>query len=278
MGRTCIEDGNATCVCDRDYNRCPYKIRKRKMLDQLARGQSPSDGEIYRQVFGPATSQSADASGGATPASKGSGLFGWIVLGVICFGIAESCDESSSTGTSNGDSSTTAASSSPIPAQVPVPFDLPETITPESIETPPSQDFVPLDQNRILPTQEVRSPPFAKREAAGSMTQPVAAPSVETRSSPVVKVGTCIDSDSYPAKALRAHATGTTRLRLSVDAMGEVVDVQVMKSAGRSREHVLLDKAAVSSLLFRCKGLPQTDSYGNAVAGDVDVEVVWKIE
>ncbi len=56
----------------------------------------------------------------------------------------------------------------------------------------------------------------------------------------------------YPLEAQRSGATGTTRVRTYVDADGNAIDVVVISSAGSSREHRQLDRAAVA--LFKCIG------------------------
>ena len=56
----------------------------------------------------------------------------------------------------------------------------------------------------------------------------------------------------YPLEAQRSGVTGTTKVRISVDAEGNAIDVVVINSSGSSREHRQLDRAAVA--LFKCIG------------------------
>ena len=56
---------------------------------------------------------------------------------------------------------------------------------------------------------------------------------------------TCTQGD-YPPSALRAKAQGTTTVALTIDEAGHVSEGMVVKASGRSREHLLLDRAAAA--------------------------------
>ncbi|NJN00671.1 MAG: TonB family protein [Aquincola sp.] len=62
----------------------------------------------------------------------------------------------------------------------------------------------------------------------------------------ITNVSAC--KPEYPSAALKAEATGTTTIKFSIDAAGKVVSADVVKPSGPSREHRLLDRAAVTSL------------------------------
>lgn len=81
----------------------------------------------------------------------------------------------------------------------------------------------------------------------------------------------------YPRAALRVEATGTTRIRFQVDAAGQVIDARVLQRSGPSREHRLMDRAAVDAL-GRCRFTGGLDARGRAVGGFATVDYVWKLE
>jgi protein TonB len=81
----------------------------------------------------------------------------------------------------------------------------------------------------------------------------------------------------YPPAAVRAEATGTTVVRFTVDASGKLAGTpEVVRSAGSSREHRLLDRVAVTKL-SECKFSPGRDAAGNPTGGSFTVEYVWKL-
>jgi protein TonB len=81
----------------------------------------------------------------------------------------------------------------------------------------------------------------------------------------------------YPAAATRAEATGTTKVRFSVGADGKLASADVVKSAGPSREHKMLDRVALAKL-SECSFKAGRDEHGKAVGGSFEVEYVWKLE
>ncbi|MDE2453567.1 MAG: energy transducer TonB, partial [Burkholderiales bacterium] len=94
----------------------------------------------------------------------------------------------------------------------------------------------------------------------------------------IANVRDCAPSaDDYPRAALRAEATGTTKVRFEVDATGRLASVVVVKSAGPSREHKMLDRMALEKL-SECKFKPGMDENGKPVGGSFEVEYVWKLE
>jgi protein TonB len=84
-------------------------------------------------------------------------------------------------------------------------------------------------------------------------------------------------NDDYPAAALRAEATGTTKIRFTVGPDGKMTNAELVKSAGPSREHKMLDRVALTKL-SECTFRPGNDENGKPVGGSFDVEYVWKIE
>ena len=70
-----------------------------------------------------------------------------------------------------------------------------------------------------------------------------------SRPRPTLDVGhgvTCPQPD-YPPAALRAAATGKTQLELRVDASGRILVGNVIVASGNTREHRMLDGAALDS-------------------------------
>ena len=81
----------------------------------------------------------------------------------------------------------------------------------------------------------------------------------------------------YPNAARRVEATGTSKIRFQIDPAGRVVNAEVLRSAGPSREHRMLDRAAVQSL-SQCAFQGGLDSRGRPKGGFATVEYVWKLE
>lgn len=92
---------------------------------------------------------------------------------------------------------------------------------------------------------------------------------------PVMRLESCAKPE-YPAAAARSEATGTTRLVFQVGTQGEVLDAQVLKSAGATLQHKMLDSVALSSLM-RCRFSPATLD-GKPVETSWPVEYVWRLE
>jgi protein TonB len=83
--------------------------------------------------------------------------------------------------------------------------------------------------------------------------------------------------DDYPSAARRAEATGTTKVRFTVGADGKLASSAVIKSAGPSREHKMLDRIALSKL-SECTFKAGIDENGKPMGGSFDVDYVWKLE
>jgi protein TonB len=83
-------------------------------------------------------------------------------------------------------------------------------------------------------------------------------------------------ADDYPPAAIRAEATGTTKIRFTVDAQGKLAKAEVVRSAGSSREHRALDRVAEQKL-SECKFTPGIDENGRPTGGTFEVDYVWKL-
>ena len=107
---------------------------------------------------------------------------------------------------------------------------------------------------------------------------PPAAPARVAARPTIANVQSCAPkAEDYPAAALRAEATGTTKVRFTIDAAGKLSVAEVVRSAGSSREHKQMDRVATQKL-SECTFRPGNDENGKAVGGVFEVEYVWKIE
>ena len=84
-------------------------------------------------------------------------------------------------------------------------------------------------------------------------------------------------ADDYPLAALRAEVTGTTRIRFEVNEQGKLERARVVRSAGPSREHQLLDRVALDKL-SGCTFRAGTDEAGRPVGGSFEVDYVWRLD
>ena len=124
------------------------------------------------------------------------------------------------------------------------------------------------------------APPPTTVTIAPTAPAPVEAPPAPPRvaARPAIgNVSSCAPrGDDYPAIAVKEEATGTTRVRFTVDAAGKLAGAEVVRSAGASRAHKALDRVAVQKL-SECTFRPGIDENGKAVGGTFDVEYVWKL-
>ena len=177
------------------------------------------------------------------------------------------------------------------PPPPPPPENLPPppkvALPPPSFVPPPEvQVTTPQVAPTITVTREAPPPaPVTIAPAPAPAPAPVAAPAAPPAPPPAprvqavaarIDVGTC-DKPEYPAAALRADASGTSKIRFTVDATGVVSKAEIERSAGASREHRLLDRSAIDAL-SKCRFKPGVDENGKAVGGNTIVEYVWKVE
>lgn len=167
----------------------------------------------------------------------------------------------------------------PPPDNLPPP---PKTAMPPPSFVPPPE--VQVAQPQLAPAITVtrEAPPpappvsIAPAPAPVQAPAPAAAPVRRAAVAAIIDVGTC-EKPEYPAAALRAEATGTTKIRFTVDAAGVVSKSEIERSAGASREHRLLDRTAVDAL-SKCRFKPGTDENGKPTGGTTVVDYVWKTE
>ena len=82
---------------------------------------------------------------------------------------------------------------------------------------------------------------------------------------------------NYPEAAIRAGAQGVSVVAFHVDENGDVTSADIVQSAGRSREHRLLDQETVR-VLSACKFTPAKDAAGHPVASVVTVPYTWRLQ
>jgi protein TonB len=166
----------------------------------------------------------------------------------------------------------------------------PENLPPPPKFAPPPPSFVPPPEVNVNPpptpapaitTTTVAPPPapvtIAPPPAPAAPPAPPAPARVAARPA-IANVGQCAPkSEDYPAAALRAEATGTTRVRFTVGADGRMTASEVVKSSGSSREHKQMDRVALAKL-SECRFTAGTDEFGKPVGATFEVEYVWKLE
>jgi len=165
----------------------------------------------------------------------------------------------------------------------------PDNLPPPPKFAPPPPSFVPPPEVLVNPppspaatiTTTTVAPPAAPFTPAPAPTQAAPAPAAPARVAArpaIANVSACAPkSEDYPPAAVRAEATGTTKIRFTIDAQGKVTNSEVVKSAGPSREHRSLDRIAQTKL-SECTFRPGADENGKAVGGSFDVDYVWKLE
>lgn len=160
----------------------------------------------------------------------------------------------------------------------------PENLPPPPKTAPPPPSFVPPPEVQIanptaaptITTTQVAPPPQAP-VAIAPPPQPLAPPAPARQAVPAkIDVGTC-EKPEYPPAAARAEATGITKIRFTVDAQGKVSSAEKLQGSGSSREHRLLDNAAIEAL-SKCRFKPGTDEQGRPVGGTTVVDYVWKLD
>jgi protein TonB len=139
------------------------------------------------------------------------------------------------------------------------------TITATPVEPP----YRPV----IVPTA-----PATVAAAPAPVRAPVSPPAPPPRPAKPARIdmASC-DKPDYPRAALRAGATGTTRIQFAIDPAGRVMRASLVKPSGSSFEHRRMDRAAVEAL-SRCAFEPGVDEKGRAVGADATVEYVWRLD
>jgi len=167
----------------------------------------------------------------------------------------------------------------------------PENLPPPPKFAPPPPSFVPPPEVNVNPpptpapsitTTQVAPPPTTVT-VTPTQIAPIAppappAPPRRAASPAIANAAACAPTpDDYPAPARRSEATGTTRVRFAVGPDGKLASSEIVKSAGSTREHKMLDRLAMMKL-SECKFKAGADENGKAVGASFDVEYVWKLD
>lgn len=146
---------------------------------------------------------------------------------------------------------------------------------------PPPEVVVPAPSPAPTITATPEPPPpapvtIAPPPVVAAPPAPPAPPARRAATPARIDFASCARPD-YPAAARRANVEGVTRIRFTVDASGAVAKAEVERASGPSREHRLLDRAAVDAL-SACRFQPGTDEDGRPVGATSVVEYAWRLE
>ena len=117
---------------------------------------------------------------------------------------------------------------------------------------------------------------YARAKAAHARIEAVTAATPPLSKTASVLVSSACHPE-YPPAAIRAQATGQTRVRFVVDADGTPQDSEIIGASGPTREHRLLDNAAQASLA-RCPFTPARSEAGAPVPSAITITYSWKLE
>jgi len=171
----------------------------------------------------------------------------------------------------------------------------PDNLPPPPKTAPPPPSFVPPPEIEVKPppapapvitTTTVAPPPApvhiepqppAVVAAPPAPPAPPPPPKVAARDASIVNIEQCSPTgDDYPRAARRTQATGTTKIRITVDATGKLTNAEVSQPSGMSREHHLLDRIALEKL-STCRFRAGNDSSGKPLGRTWEIEYVWKL-
>jgi len=127
----------------------------------------------------------------------------------------------------------------------------------------------------VIAVTTVAPPPAQVSQAPAGPAS--AAPAQPVRVPPQVNFNRDCARPEYPAAAARAEATGASVIAAFVDLNGRVTQARVERSSGSTREHKLLDRAALEAIAGSCKFKPGTVD-GKPEPLWTQVEYVWKLD
>jgi protein TonB len=153
----------------------------------------------------------------------------------------------------------------PPPDEEPPPPPEKQEVQPPPVAPPPIVQALPAPASP--PLQTVPRPPTITPPAPPA---PPAPPRIEPAKAKA-NLGSYISNEDYPAAALRAEESGTTRFRLTVGPDGRVTDCAITSSSGSSA----LDGTTCRLMKSRARFTPATDSSGNRVSDTVPGTIKW---
>lgn len=143
---------------------------------------------------------------------------------------------------------------------------------PPELQKPPPPFVPPPDiviqseaapQNTITVQSKIATPPPPKPVAPSGISAPVAIKSAHN----------CAER-YYPPIAVRLNQEGTTTVRITVSAEGQVTDAKVQDSSG----HDSLDEAAVKCVMSGSwGGYRPAMQNGQPTAAQTDVRITWRL-
>ena len=160
------------------------------------------------------------------------------------------------------------------------PVDLPKPQQPvlhPPLVTPPTQIVVEKSPDTIATPPDTNDKPAIVASVGPGDDHTVHEQPARVTPRPArIDAGAARCRPEYPAAAQRAGATGTTKIRFSVDATGRISGSQILMSSGSTRENRMMDKAAAEALA-QCPVQVGTDELGRPMGTTTDVVYVWSL-
>lgn len=167
----------------------------------------------------------------------------------------------------------------------------PENLPPPPKFQPPPPSYVPPPEVNVAPPPTpapvittVQTPPPPAPVTIAPPPPPAPAPPappppVRAAARPAIAdVRSCAPQpEDYPPAALRAEAVGEVDIRFTIGPDGKLVKAEVIRSAGPSREHKMLDRLTLAKL-SECTFKPGIDENGKPVGGTFTQGYSWRIQ
>jgi periplasmic protein TonB len=160
----------------------------------------------------------------------------------------------------------------PVPEVV---VDHPDAIQAAPVAAPPGPEQAQTQAESTAPAPAPAQGPNLPGTVGEDNGAPVRVTRIEPRPARVyIDAPQC--QPEYPPTARLHNVAGTTRLRFTLDATGQIVGVKLLGRSGDAHENYLLDQAAMESL-SHCPARVGIDESGHPVGGTADVNYFWHI-